>query len=197
MSGRLNLLIQVPDYRSTKTLRGRRSTLVTIMWKQNDENSRSLSKPLNIGTHCEALETRFQMVPLAFWLIARPTGWNGSFAGSWVYGPLQVKVCWTQRIVLSDICRAGPRLQSLTSLHHWHQFLRYHLLRKWFHRHFYKNEEKKSSVQTTKLKYPSYLSDFSWTRCILVPNHHSRHYFCDISILTPGGVKKYNYLETH
>jgi hypothetical protein len=32
----------------------------------NDENSRSLSKPLNIGTHCGALETNFKMVPLAF-----------------------------------------------------------------------------------------------------------------------------------
>jgi hypothetical protein len=32
---------------------------------KNDENTRSLSKPLNIGTHCEALETSFQMVPLA------------------------------------------------------------------------------------------------------------------------------------
>jgi hypothetical protein len=30
------------------------------------KNSRSLSKLLNIGTHCEALETSFQMVPLAF-----------------------------------------------------------------------------------------------------------------------------------
>jgi hypothetical protein len=35
---------------------------------KNDENSVSLSKPVNIGTHCEALETSFQMVPLAFWL---------------------------------------------------------------------------------------------------------------------------------
>jgi hypothetical protein len=33
---------------------------------KNDENSRSLTKPLNIGTHFEALETSFQMVPLAF-----------------------------------------------------------------------------------------------------------------------------------
>jgi hypothetical protein len=54
---------------------------------------------------------------------------------------------------------------------------------------FYKNEnEKKSSVQTTKLKYPSYFSDFGRTRFIfIVPSHHSRRYFCDISISTPVG----------
>jgi hypothetical protein len=41
---------------------------VTWCENKNDENSsRSLSEPLNIGTHCEALETNLQMVPLAFW----------------------------------------------------------------------------------------------------------------------------------
>jgi hypothetical protein len=45
----------------------------------NDENSRSLSKLLNIGSHCEALETSFQMVPLAFW--ARQFGGKCLFSG--------------------------------------------------------------------------------------------------------------------
>jgi hypothetical protein len=40
--------------------------MVTIMKIKMMKILEVLSKPLNIRTHCEALETSFQMLPLAF-----------------------------------------------------------------------------------------------------------------------------------
>jgi hypothetical protein len=69
--------------------------------------------------------------------------------------PLQFKVCWSQRAVLSDICRAGPRLQSLTSLASLASLVLEISYSENGFKAFFTKMKKKSSVQTTKLKYPS------------------------------------------